>query len=486
MRCRLVRTEQRVGAAVLVDVVVVGSGFGGSVAALRLAEKGYRVAVLEAGRRFSDTDLATNPWMVHRVVWAPRLGLRGIIRVRVGSTVLALTGIGVGGGSLAYAGVHYRPGPEVFQDAGWDRSVDWFTELQPHFACAERMLGTSVVSRLSRGDQVLHHTAGTLGVDAGFHPVPVGVHFGEPGRVVPDPYFGGRGPDRTGCTECGRCIFGCPVGAKNTLTKNYLYLAEQAGARIHPLTTVVGLRPLPDGRWNVDAACAGGGRRTRVWTADQVVLAAGAWGTTELLHRSRACGTLPALSAALGTRMGTNGERILAVTAKAFDVGHGVAMSSAFRPDEATTVQLFRVGHGLNPVSGGRGRRTAFLNTMTREDPTLIGHYRRGRMVLRPRSAPADTHLVDLAAGVFARSIGGRPSRWWKAWGAKQVTAHLLGGCPLGTDPATSVVDPWHRVHGYPALHVVDASVIPHSLGVNPSLTITAMAERAFARWERC
>ncbi|MFC0115102.1 FAD-dependent oxidoreductase [Kibdelosporangium aridum] len=397
-----------------IDVLVVGSGFGGSVAALRLAEKGYRVTVLEAGRRFADTDLASGPWQLHRVLWAPRIGLRGIIRVRVRRRLIVLTGIGVGGGSLAYAGVHYRPDPEVFQAAGWDRSVDWSSELDPWFARAEQMLGTTTVPDLSPGDQALRRTANALGAVETFHPTRVGIDFSS-------------------CTLCGHCTTGCRTGAKNTLAKNYLRLAGQVGARVLPLTEVTKLRPRSDG-WDVYA-------RDRVWRATHVVLAAGAWGTTELLHRS----ALPGLSPALGTRMCTNGERLYVTRAK---VGDGVAISSAFRPDAATTVQLCRIGPG----------RIAFLNAMARDDH-LVSHY--GRVTVK-----------------FMEQIGSR------AWAALPVTGHPLGGCPLGTNPATSVADLRHRAHGYPTLHIADGSTIPHNLGVNPALTITAMAERAFAMWE--
>ena len=214
-------------------------------------------------------------------------------------------------------------------------------------------------------------------------------------------------------------------------------------------------------------------------SADQVVLAAGAWGTAELLHRSRVIGALPELSPALGTRTGTNGELILAATAKTFDAGGGVAISSACHPDATTTIQLCRAGRGPHPLAAGRGRRTAFLNTMTRTDPTLTSYYRR-RLHLRGSARPHDDHA---AAEVFAQHIGGRVHRVWAMLARMPLTAHLLGGCPLGIDPATSVADCQHRVHGYPTLHIADASVIPHNLGVNPALTITAMAERACAAW---
>lgn len=450
------------------DVIVIGSGFGGSVAALRLTEKGYQVTVLEAGRHFADEDLAGSPWELHRVVWAPRLGLRGIIRIRLRRRFVALTGIGLGGGSLAYAGVHYRPSPETFRAPGWDTSLAWPTELAPWFDRAERMLGTTTAPGLTPGDRVLRRTADTLGTGSSFHPTRVGIHFGPPAQLIPDPYFDGRGPDRYGCTQCGQCTIGCRIGAKNTLTKNYLHLAEHAGARIQTLTTATLLCPRPEGGWHVHTVRSGAvpGVGHQVWSASQVVLAAGAWGSTELLHRSRAAGALPELSPALGTRICTNGEIIHTVRAKDFEVGSGVAISSAFHPDSTTTVQLCRVGSGRHPLTGGRrAERTAFLNTMMREDHTLASNYRRGRMNFHPlthSSTPAD----HAAAGTFALDIGGRAHRWGNTPRWLPVTAHLLGGCPLGADRATSVVDCHHRIHGYPTLHITDGSTIPYNLGV--------------------
>lgn len=455
-------------------MLVVGSGFGGSVAALRLAEKGYRVLVLEAGRRFEDEDFAASVWDVRRLLWAPRLGCRGILRVRVGRGLLALAGVGVGGGSLAYAGVHYRPPDEVFAAPGWERSVDWAAELAPYYTLAERMLGTATVPVPTPGDEALRRTAHRLGVGPTFHRTRVGVYFGPPGAASPDPYFGGLGPVRSGCTGCARCTSGCRTGAKNTLAKNYLHLAELArpAARILPLTTVTGLRPAPDGGWYADTS------RGHTFTATQVVLAAGAWGTAELLHRGRASGALPRLSEALGTRTGTSREVLLAVAgARGTDIGPGVAISSAMRPDDATLVQFCRVG-GL----GGPGRRAAVLFAMERRDSTLASHLtRRGRLVFRGPGEPARLLAAEAVARDLARQARGR----WVALRLPRLpfAGHLLGGCPLGNDPRTSVADPAHRVHGYPTLHITDGSAVPANLGLNPSLTITAMAERAFAAW---
>ncbi|WP_159426008.1 GMC family oxidoreductase N-terminal domain-containing protein [Streptomyces noursei] len=233
------------------EVLAVGSGFGESVAALRLAEKGYRVTVVETGRRWQQQDFAGSAWQVHRVLWAPWLGWQGILRLRVRRRLVALTGIGVGGGSLAYAGVHYRPDADVFRAACWDPTVNWGRELAPYYALAERMLGTAQVARAAAGDAALRKAAEALGMADSVHATRVGIHFGPPGQKVADPYFAGRGPSRAGCTECGRCTIGCQLGAKNSLDHNYLYLAEQLGVDVRPLTTARALVPLPDGSWQV-------------------------------------------------------------------------------------------------------------------------------------------------------------------------------------------------------------------------------------------
>ncbi|MFI2781457.1 FAD-dependent oxidoreductase [Streptomyces sp. ALB3] len=489
----------------LIDVLVIGSGFGGSVAALRATEKGYRVTVIEAGRRFADTDFATNPWQVRRLLWAPRLGLHGILRLHPRRRLLTLTGTGVGGGSLAYAAVHYQPDDTAFQASPWDQAVDWAAELAPHYARAERILGTTAVPTMAAADQVLRQTADDLGVGATFHPTRVGIHFATPGRQTSDPYFGGEGPARTGCTLCGQCTTGCPTGAKNTLVKNYLYLAEQAGARIQAMTRATTLRPQPDGTWHVHTTRTPTGlrpaRRTQeVLTARQVVLAAGAWGTTELLHRSRP--HLPLLSPALGTRTRTNREVITGVAAPGLDTGAAVAITSAIRPDAHTLLQLCRVGPGTHPLAAALlpfplpgpwrtfGRRTALLLAMERRDSALTSSMRRSlfgrRMTFRPGTPlpePVRTRATDTAATAYARRTQGRVRRLATTLLRIPITAHLMGGCPTGTDPTQHVTDPYHRAHGYPSLHITDASAIPANLGLNPSLTITAMAERALAAW---
>ncbi|NGO07930.1 GMC family oxidoreductase [Streptomyces sp. HC44] len=483
------------GGAGSCDVIVVGSGFGGSVTALRLAQKGYRVTVVEAGRRWRPEDFAASPWQAHRLLWAPWLGCRGIVRLRVRRRLIALTGIGVGGGSLVYAGVHYRPDAPVFRAPCWDPALEWEAELAPYYALAERMLGTTEVPRPTAGDDVLRLAADALGVSTSVHATRVGIHFGPPDRTVPDPFFDGRGPARAGCTECGRCTLGCRAGAKNSLDHNYLHLAERSGADIRHLTEARRLLPQPDGTWQVHTLQNSGiTRRRAVLTAHQVVLAGGAWGTVELLHRSRP--HLPKLSQALGTRTRTNREVFATVSAPGFDVGPGVAISSALQPHPDLLVQLCRLGPGSHPAAllarSARlpwrdfGRRTAVLFAMEQGDSHLTSHYRLGKMTFRPGSPgpePVRLAAAEAVAHHYARHIGGRAGLLWNTALGLPVTAHLMGGCPIGSDPATSVADLYHRVHRYPTLHIADASTVPTNLGVNPALTITAMAERACAAW---
>ena len=295
------------------DVVVVGSGFGGAVSALRLAEKGYRVHVFESGRRFADHEFAATSWDLRRYLWAPRLKCFGVQRVHRLPDVVILAGAGVGGGSLNYANTLYVPPAPFFRDPQWGDITDWQAELAPHYEVASRMLG--VVTNPCEGpvEEVMRGTAEDLGVGNTFRKTPVGVFFGTPGVRVDDPYFGGAGPARTGCTQCGNCMVGCRVGAKNTLVKNYLALAEGLGAAVEPLRTVVDVRPTADHaayRVTTEATGAWVRRDRRTVTADQVVFAAGAWGTQRLLHTLRDTGALPRLSSRLGHLTRTNSEAL--------------------------------------------------------------------------------------------------------------------------------------------------------------------------------
>ncbi|MGI5169184.1 FAD-dependent oxidoreductase [Spirillospora sp. CA-253888] len=522
------------------DVIVVGSGFGGSVTALRLAEKGYRVAVLEAGRRFEDADLPKTSWRLRRYVWAPRLGLRGIQRihlVRGEAGVLVLAGAGVGGGSLVYANTLYVPPRPFFTDRQWGHITDWQDELKPFYGQARRMLGVTLNPIVTPADEAMKKVAERMGVGDTFHATPVGVFFGDgtPGKESADPYFGGAGPSRNACTACGSCMVGCKSNAKNTLTKNYLYLAERAGVTVLPDTTVTALAPRAGGGYEVTAVRAGAlpGRRRRTLTAGQVVLAAGTYGTQRLLHRMRATGRLPELSPRLGELTRTNSEALLGVERMTgwhrkgdVDHGTGLAITSSFHPDERTHIEPTRYGAGNNAMGlirtllidgGGRPRWLKFLGAAARQpgvilrglslrdwakrtvialvmqtsDNSVTVTERRGLLGRRRLTAghgvgepnPTWIPIAHDATRMLAEELDATPGGTWFDLFDIPTTAHFIGGCVIGDSPDNGVIDPYHRVYGHPGLHVVDGSAISANLGVNPSLTITAQAERAMAFW---
>ncbi|MFR9722759.1 GMC oxidoreductase [Streptomyces sp. MS19] len=535
------------------DVVVVGSGFGGSVAALRLTEKGYRVAVLEAGRRFARHELPRTSWDIRNYLWAPRLRLFGIQRIHLLRGVMILAGAGVGGGSLNYANTLYVPPAAFFADRQWGGITDWRAELAPYYAQARRMLGVRVNPTLTPSDRHLRAAAELMGVGDTFHLAPVGVFFGDgqdadgasatrPGQEVPDPYFGGAGPARRACTECGECMTGCRHGAKNTLTENYLHLAERAGAEVHPLTTVTAVAELPDGAGHLVTTMPTGARRrsrARTLRARHVVLAAGTYGTQQLLHRMRDSGTLPHLSDRLGSLTRTNSEALVGAhtTPRRYRARHGadatpdftrgVAITSSIHPDAHTHIEPVRYGRGSNAMGflsiqqfprvprlpralafaaaalrhPGRflrslshrkwSERTIIGLVMQTHDNSLTTYRRRrppgrGRLTARQgHGAPHPDHIPQgaEAARRLAEEINGFPGTNVGELLGTPLTAHFLGGCPIGADPARGVVDPYHRLWGHPGISVVDGSAVSANLGVNPSLTITAQAERAMALW---
>ncbi|WP_462166846.1 FAD-dependent oxidoreductase, partial [Frankia sp. AiPs1] len=525
------------------DVIVVGSGFGGSVSALRLAEKGYRVLVIEAGRRFTPQTLPRTSWDLRRYLWMPRLGCRGIQKITWLGRVLVLSGTAVGGGSMVYANTLYRPLDAFYTDPQWRDVTDWRAELAPFYDQAERMLGVTANPTTTYADEVFRSVAGEMGVGATWAPSRVGVFFGrdgrqEPGVTVPDPYFGGVGPNRTGCVECGECMTGCRRGAKNTLDRNYLWLAEQAGARILADTTVTGLRPRLDGGYEIDTVSRGsGGGRGRRWaragrrtlSADQVVLAAGALGTQRLLHAAREQGDLPGLSARLGELTRTNSESILGASRTHPDrrITRGVAITSSFYPNDHTHVEPVRYGRGSNlmallstAMTDGEGRlprwvkvlrelavhphralalslpwrwseRTMIVLVMQAQNNSLTVRLRRGPFGLRwltSRQGHGDPNPSWIPAGndaarLVADRLGGYPAGFIGELANVPVTAHILGGAVIGADPSRGVIDPYHRVYGHAGLHVVDGAAVSANIGANPSLTITAQAERAMAFW---
>ena len=526
------------------DVAIVGSGFGGSVSALRLTEKGYRVTVLEAGKRWTKETLPDTNWDLRRYLWAPKLGLRGFQRLTLLKDVFVLSGAAVGGGSVVYANTLYEPLDAYWRDGLWPAGNDWREEYAPYYDQAKRMLGVAQVPFTTPADRLLKAVAADMGVADTYHPTDVGVWFGKPGERVSDPYFGGLGPDRVGCIRCGNCMVGCKHEAKNSLDHNYLHLAEGAGAEVLAERQVVDLVPLPGGGWRVVHERPGAWLRKdrQTLTAEQVILSGGALGTQRLLFELKERGRVPGLSPALGTMVRTNSEALVGATARrlpsdevdttpgsAGTVGYaaGVAITSSIHPDEHTHIEPVRYGKGSNAMAliatlmvdgGGRlprplrfvlsilrhpGRflrslsarqwseRTVILLTMQTIDNSLRLVQRRGlfgrRLTTRPgHGEPNPTWIpaANQAARHAARHMDGEPmGSIFEATLNTPATAHFIGGCPLGEDPATSVVDPYHRVHGVDGLHICDGSTITANLGVNPSLTITAMTERAMALW---
>ncbi len=513
-------------------MTVVGSGFGGSVCALRLTEKGYRVAVLEAGKRWTKDNLPETNWDLRNYLWFPKLGMRGFQRMSLLRDVFILSGSGVGGGSVVYANTLYEPLNVFWADPIWAEIADWRDELAPHFDQAKRMLGVIPYPGDTPSDRVLRSIADRMGVADTFHPTDVGVYFGQPGERVADPYFGGEGPDRVGCINCGGCMVGCRYEAKNTLDRNYLYLAEKQGVVVRAETEVIDIEPLQEGgyRLTTDRPGAVVRHRKETVTAEHVILAAGSLGTQKLLHRLKEEGRLPNLSDRLGTLVRTNSEAIVGAVAQPktdVDYSQGIAITSSIHLDEHTHIEPVRYPEGSNAMGtlstlivdgGGRiprplrfvltilrhpvrflrslsvrnwANRSVILLVMQSRDNSLVTFRKRGffggRLTSRqghgepnpswiPEANKAARHAAVAMDGMALGSI-------FEALLNTPTTAHIIGGCPIGVNKETGVIDPYHRVFDYPGLHVVDGSAITANLGVNPALTITAKAERAMAMW---
>lgn len=524
------------------DVLIIGSGFGGSVSALRLTEKGYRVGVLEAGRRFADVDFAKTSWDLRKFLWAPRLGCYGIQRIHLLRNVMILAGAGVGGGSLNYANTLYVPPEQFFNDPQWKNITDWRAELTPHYEQAKRMLGVVTNPTFTDADRIMKEVADDMGVGDTFVATPVGVFFGPdgqkaPGRRVADPYFGGAGPDRTGCIECGQCMTGCRFGAKNTLVKNYLGLAESHGAQVHPMTTVTGFKQRSDGLWEVRTSTTGRllRRKRTTYTATHLILAAGTFGTQKLLFKMRDKGALPKLSDKLGVLTRTNSESIVGAgrleVGRDLDLTHGVAITSSIHPTSDTHVEPVRYGKGSNAMgllqtlmtdgTGPQGtdvprwrqlldqagadprqmlrmlnpkqwsERTMIALVMQHLDNSITTFTKRTRFGVRrmtSKQGHGEPNPTWIPAGNevtrrIAEKIDGVAGGTWGELFNIPLTAHFLGGAAIGDSPEHGVIDPYQRVYGYPTMSVMDGAAISANLGVNPSLSITAQAERAAALW---
>lgn len=518
------------------DWVVIGSGFGGSVSALRLTQKGYRVLVIEKGRRFAKEDFPKNNWDLKNWMWMPVMGLRGIFQMSFLEHVTVLHGVGVGGGSLVYANTLPTPTDSFFEAPSWAKLANWKAELAPHYKTAKRMLGAVENPVETEGDRVLAEVAKDIGRSEHHHPTEVAVYFGQPGKKVPDPYFDGEGPDRVGCIFCGACMTGCRIGAKNTLDLNYLYLAERGGCQILPETevTMVAERDPEQAGGGYNIRCEGSFSKTESqYTADNVIFAGGVMGTLPLLLKLKEdARALPRLSKALGTMVRTNSESLIGVVAPSSKTNFtkGVAITSILHTDEHSHIEPVRYGEGSGffrtmtvphaplPTIAGRlaatvrdfarhplkwariygmrdpAKKTQILLYMRTLEGTLslelgrsaLNGFRKG-LVSRlddPSKAPAAfiAEATDLAKR-FAKKVGGSPiSMVTETLMGTPTTAHILGGCTMGTDERDGVIDKDHRVFGYQGLYVIDGSAMSANPGVNPSLTITAMAERAMSK----
>ena len=517
------------------DYLVIGSGFGGSVAAMRLAQKGYSVGVVEAGRRWHADEFPRRNWNLRKFLWMPSLGLYGTWRLRLLNGAFILAGAGVGGGSLNYANTLYVP-PEVFFERPSVRRLGGKVELLPYYDLAGRMLGITPNPVETAQDVLMKETAAEIGRESTYRLTNVAVYFGREGEPAADPYFEGEGPDRVGCELCGECMTGCRKDAKNSLDKNYLYFAEKFGARIFDENRVVDIEPLgPDGSegYRVRTRKTTGllrRRRGLVIRANGLVLAAGALGTNTLLLDMKRKGRLPNLSDHLGRFARTNSETMLGVRSFARDAEYsrGVAITSSVHPDADTHLEPVRFGRGHDVMcalvaaltDGGKrvprplrwlgnelrhpvrtlrlrwprdwARQTTILLVMQTIDNYF--HLRRRRPWFFPFaavlvSAPGSEgrHPTWFPAGNdfgrrMARRIGGEAANVIsEVTVGAPITAHILGGCSFGPTPEEGTIDEQNRVRGYGNMIVCDGSQIPENLGVNPALSITAFAERAMS-----
>ncbi len=522
------------------DYVIVGSGFGGSVSAMRLAEKGYSVLVLEKGKRFEDADFAKSNWQFWKYLWMPALRAHGILQVSILKGVMVLHGAGVGGGSLGYAGVLEVPTEETFSAPAWNRPLAWGEVLKPHYDTARRMLGVARNPRLWKADEVLHQFAVEAGMESTFRATEVGAYFGRPGATAADPYFGGAGPDRTGCIQCGACMVGCRYNAKNTLPKNYLYFAQKHGAQVLPESQVIDVRPLSAGesggaRYEVRYRRSTGllAPHMQAVRARNVIFSAGVMGTVRLLLSLRDIKrSLPNLSPCLGDMVRTNSEALLGSVARKSEINYsqGVAISSLYNADEITRVEPVRYPAGsslmrflaaplIDPnvsvprraldfigwaithpmdfaralILPGWAHNVTILLVMQRADNRMRFRISRSIYTLFRRGMVAEpVPGYEISAQVkgsheltreFARRTDGIPlgSVGENLLGLP-TTAHILGGAPIGPDASSGVVNENFEVHNYPGLYIIDGSIVPANPGVNPSLTIAALAEYAMSK----
>jgi cholesterol oxidase len=514
------------------DWIIVGSGFGGSVSAHRLTQKGYKVLVIEKGRRFALEDFPKTNWDLKRWLWSPSIGLKGIFKMSFLKHMTVLHGVGVGGGSLVYANTLPTPTPEFFTAKSWGHLADWDTELAPHYETARRMLGVRANPNMTKGDHVMKGIAKDIGREEHFHPTEVAVFFGEPNKKVPDPFFEGEGPDRVGCNFCGACMTGCRVGAKNTLDRNYLYLAEKHGAEVLAEAEVTKVRPRDGGGYVVETKASFGRLQAAEISADRVILAGGVMGTMPLLLRMKEDPTgLPQLSDRVGDFVRSNSEALFAIVSpdKKENFSRGVAITSILHADEHSHIEPVRYGEGsgffrtlvaihapgstvLARLWGAlvafarrpvRWLKALFVKDFAKQSQVLLymrtlegtlrmklgrewrTGFRSGLVTELDDRSQAPSPFMEEATNLaerFADKVNGVPTNLvTETLLGVPSTAHILGGACMGDSAETGVISPSHEVFNYPGLYIIDGAAISANPGVNPALTITALAERAMS-----
>ena len=534
----------------LYDYVIIGSGFGGSVSAMRLTEKGYSVLILEKGKRFADTDFAKSNWQYWKYIWMPAIRAHGILQISILKGVMVLHGAGVGGGSLGYANVLEVPTDETFATPAWNSPLPWGQILKPHYETAKKMLGAARNPKLWKADLLLKDFAEERGMGHTFRATDVGSYFGEAGVSVPDPYFGGEGPDRAGCQHCGGCMVGCRHNAKNTLPKNYLYFAEKRGAKLVAEVEVTDVKPLtvdgeqlttnhqpPTAKYEVtyrDSTKLF--KQTRTVHARNVIFSASVMGTMKLLLNLRDVKkSLPKLSPKLGTMVRTNSEGLLGSVARKSDINYseGVSISSIYNHDEITRIEPVRYPDGsslmrflaaplidknfsvprrllnflgwafTHPIDFGKAlflpgwaHNVTILLVMQHADNRMrfkIGKsiftlFRTGMVAEEEPGFTINAQVEgshDVTKEFAKRTNGVALGSIGENLLNLPTTAHILGGAPIGNNADEGLIDENFEIHNYPGLYVIDGSVMPANPGVNPSLTITALAEYAMSKVEK-
>lgn len=507
------------------DYIIIGSGFGGSVSALRLAEKGYSVLVIEQGKRYLTEDFPKTNWNLRKYFWMPKFALYGFQAMTLLKDVFILHGTGVGGGSLVYANNLLVPPDKVFDDPRWG-GKGWKNKLSPYYQLAQKMLGATPSKVITKADRILKECAAEIGKKDTFHVNDVGIYFGEEDVTVPDPYFDGKGPDRTGCTLCGGCMVGCRYGAKNTLDKNYLFLAEKLGVKVLPETKAINVKPTSNNKYQITTKkITGIFNKKKTFIAKGVIFSGGVMGTVKLLHRCKANNSMPNISDQLGNVIRTNSETLVGIKAgDGEDYSKGIAITSGVYPDEHTHIETVRYAKGQDAMSGlatlltdgkvGLPRQVSFLREIVKhpiqfikslwpfnwaEKTTILlvmqtisnymkFEYKRRWWRFGKRSinsnwqtdekVPSYIPVANDFAKRFAKRVNGMPfSVLPEVLFDTSSTAHILGGCIMSNSPENGVIDFDGKIHGYDNLYVIDGSIVPANLGVNPSLTITALAE---------